>query len=93
MAVVLQYTIQYNTQKNKKTQNNTYTLKTIHNTKLQTQCTKGKRSKKQYDKRNIHMYKKKYAYVQKEISICTKRNIHMYKKKYPYVLEETMDMS
>jgi hypothetical protein len=31
MAVVLQYTIQYNTQK---TQNNTYTLKTIHNTQI-----------------------------------------------------------
>jgi hypothetical protein len=29
VAVVLQYTVQYNTQK---TQNNTYTLKTIHNT-------------------------------------------------------------
>jgi phosphoribosylformylglycinamidine (FGAM) synthase PurS component len=31
VAVVLQYTIQYNTQK---TQNNTYTLETIHNTKI-----------------------------------------------------------
>jgi hypothetical protein len=31
VAVVQQYTIQYNTQKTKK-QNNTYTLKTIHNT-------------------------------------------------------------
>jgi hypothetical protein len=31
VAVVLQYTIQYNIQK---TQNNTYTLKTIHNTKI-----------------------------------------------------------
>jgi hypothetical protein len=52
-------TIQYT--KNIRTQNNTYTLKTIHNTKitnnntkLQTQCTKGNRSIKQYDKRNIH---------------------------------------
>jgi hypothetical protein len=34
VAVVLQYTIKYNTQK---TQNNTYTLKTIHKQKLQTQ--------------------------------------------------------
>jgi hypothetical protein len=31
VAVVLQYKIQYNTQK---TQNNKYTLKTIHNTKI-----------------------------------------------------------
>ena len=34
VAVVLQYTIQYNTihKKHKIIQNNTYTLKTIHNT-------------------------------------------------------------
>jgi hypothetical protein len=64
VAVVLQCTIhktiQYNAQK---TQNNTYTLKTIHNTIITNtvtqnykQCTKGNRSIKQYDKRNIHMY-------------------------------------
>jgi hypothetical protein len=63
VAVVLQYTIQYKTIKynKQKTQNNTYTLKTIHNaiiTNTITQkCTKGNRSIKQYDKRNIHMYK------------------------------------
>jgi hypothetical protein len=53
VAVVLQYiynTILYNTQK---TQNNTYTLKTTHNTKitntvhtkLQTQCTQNYKHK------------------------------------------------
>ena len=58
------YNTQYNTQKHKRTQksqNNTYTLKIIHNaiitnTVTQTQCTKGNRSIKKYDKRTIYMY-------------------------------------
>ena len=45
VAVTLQYTIQYNTiqyntqKTHKKTQNNTYTLKTIHNTKITNKIT------------------------------------------------------
>jgi hypothetical protein len=34
VAVILQYTIQYNTQKTQQTQNNTHTLKTIYNSKI-----------------------------------------------------------
>jgi hypothetical protein len=55
VAVVLQYT--KNTKYHIDTQNNTQHNNYKHNnTKLQTQCTKGNRSIKQYDKRNIHMY-------------------------------------
>jgi hypothetical protein len=54
------YNTQYNTQKTKQrihTQNDTQRNNYKHNnTKLQTQCTKGNRSIKKYDKRNIHMY-------------------------------------
>ena len=55
VAVVLQYTIQYNTQK---TQNNTSTLKTIHNTKIIKRITQNYKhnAQKEYDKRNIHIY-------------------------------------
>jgi hypothetical protein len=57
----IQYTTNKKQKKTQETQNNTYTLKTIHNaiitnTITQKQCTKGNRSIKQYDKRNIHMY-------------------------------------
>jgi hypothetical protein len=66
VAVVLQYILQYNKintiQYN--TQNNTYTLKTIHNAIITNTITqnykhnahKKNRSIKQYDTRNIHMY-------------------------------------
>jgi hypothetical protein len=66
VAVVLQYTIQFtknkkktrkNTKQHMHTQNSTQHKNYKHNnTKLQTQCTIGNRSIKQYDKRNIHMY-------------------------------------
>jgi hypothetical protein len=62
VAVLLQYTIYNIIHKKHKiththTQNNTQHKNYIHNnTKLQTQCTKGNRSIKQYDTRNIHMY-------------------------------------
>jgi hypothetical protein len=60
VAVVLQYTIQHNTQQTQKTPKKhkiTHTHSKQYTTqKLQTQSTKGNRSIKQYDKRNIHMY-------------------------------------
>ena len=51
VAVVLQY----NTQK---TQNNTYTLKTIHTTIITNTITQNYKhnAQKEYDERNIHMY-------------------------------------
>ena len=56
MAVVLQYTIQYNTI-NKNTKN-TYTLKTIHSTKITNTITQSykQNAQKEYDTRNIHIH-------------------------------------